>query len=448
MAFENLTNRLNKTFRNIIGKGRLSEKNMDAMLQDIRVALLESDVNYRVTQMFLESIKENFDGANVIASLQPAQMVYKIVRDQLIKLLGDENATLKFNLHGLTSIMIVGLQGSGKTTAAAKIAKQLITKQSKKVLLVAGDIVRPAAIEQLQVLAGEIPCAVFTLGTQTPVIETIRKAQSYAKENNFDTLIIDTAGRLHIDEELMQELVEIEKLLKPDEILLTADAMSGQDIVNVANDFTQRLKISGLIATKFDGDSKGGGVLSVKAISGVPVKFVSVGEKVDDLDIFYPERMADRILGMGDVMTLIEQAEEKLDADVNARSLERLMSGEFTITDMLHQLEQVTKMGPLSGLMGMIPGMNQLAGAINDEDANKEMRKQIAIMRSMTVEERENPQLLRTSRKSRIAKGSGTKMEEVNKLISTYEKSKKQMEMLTKMASSGNLPDFSKIFKQ
>ncbi len=447
MAFDSLSSKLNKTLRNIVGKGKLSERNMEDMLKDIKVALLEADVNFRVTQLFLESIRERFMGSEVSEALEPSQAVLKIVHEELIKLLGSETSELQFNLNGLTSIMLVGLQGTGKTTASAKLANLLKYKQNKKVLLLAADIVRPAAIEQLQILGKQIDVEVFTLGAETPVLTTVQKGLIYAKEKGYDTLIIDTAGRLHIDLELMHELQEIAKIAKPNEILLTADAMSGQDIVNVAKSFAQQLNITGLIATKFDGDSRGGGILSVKAITDVPVKLVSQGEKIEDIDIFYPDRMADRILGMGDMLTLIEQAQEKLDLEASQRSAARLMSGEFNLSDMLEQFQQVGKMGPISGLMKMLPGMGELAGKIDDDTAEKEMRKQIAIIRSMTLEEREDPDLLRTSRKNRVAKGSGTKIEDVNKLLSTFEKTKKQLEIVGRMAKSGNLPDFSKIFK-
>lgn len=448
MAFDNLSTKLNNTLRNIIGKGKLSDRNMENMLKDIQVALLEADVNFRVVQLFLENIKQRFIGEKISDVLDPSQMVLKIVHEELIKLLGEENNDLQFSLHGVTNIMLVGLQGTGKTTASAKLANLLKKKQHKKVLLIAADLVRPAAIEQLQVLGKQIDVYVFSLGQENGTINTVKKGLAYAKEYGFDTVIIDTAGRLHIDEKLMFELQEIEKIAKPNEILLTVDAMSGQDVVNVAQSFAEQLQITGLIATKFDGDSRGGGILSVKAITNVPVKLVSTGEKIEDIDIFYPTRMADRILGMGDMLTLIEQAQDKLDIKAGEKTMERLIAGEFTLSDMLLQFQQVRKMGPISGLMKMMPGMGELAGKINDDQAEKEMKKQIAIIQSMTSVERETPDLLRASRKNRIAKGSGTKIEDVNKLISTYEKTKKQMEMLTKLAKGGSLPDFSNIFKQ
>ncbi len=448
MAFDNLSLKINRTLKNIAGKGKLSERNMNEMLDDIKVALIEADVNYKVVQLFLENIKERFLGNEVSMALDPSQMVLKIVNDELVNLLGDDSNELQFNLNGISTIMMVGLQGTGKTTASAKLANLLNKKQSKKVMLIAADIIRPAAIEQLQVLGKQAGVEVFTMGTSTKASETVTKGLIYAKEKGYDTVIIDTAGRLHIDLELMDELKDLQKISKPTEVLLTADAMSGQDIVNVAKEFNDQLNISGIVATKFDGDSRGGGILSVKAVTGVPIKLVSSGEKIEDIDIFYPTRMAERILGMGDMMTLIEQAEEKLDAQANQRSLERMMNGQFTLQDMLDQFMQVRKMGPISGIMKMLPGMGEMSSQINDQKAESDMKKQIAIIQSMTAEEREDPEILRMSRKSRIANGSGTKVEDVNRLIKTYEKTKKQMDMVSRMAKSGSLPDFSNIFKK
>lgn len=448
MAFDNLSTKLNKTFKNIIGKGKLSEKNMETMLLDIREALIDADVNYRVVQLFLTNIRERFMGSEVSLALEPDQQVLKIVKEELCTLLGNEQAELTFNLNGLTTMMMVGLQGSGKTTATAKLASLLKKKQDKKVLLIAGDLYRPAAITQLEVLAKSIDVEVFTLGLDKTVVDTVKSGIKYAKDNNFDVAIIDTAGRLHIDEQLMDELKEIESAVRLDETLLTVDAMSGQDIVNVAKSFKDALNITGLVATKFDGDSRGGGVLSVKAVTDLAIKLVSQGEKIEDLDYFYPDRMADRILGMGDLLTLIEQAEDKLDSEVGQKSMERMLSGEFSLQDMLDQFVQVKKLGPLSGIMNKIPGMNDMAQGINDEDATSEMNKQIAIIRSMTKVERENPDLIRKSRQYRIASGSGVRVNDVTKLLAAHKKMKKQMGMLTQLAQSGSLPDFSNIFNK
>ncbi|MFV0255097.1 MAG: signal recognition particle protein [Erysipelotrichaceae bacterium] len=446
MAFDNLSNKLNKTFRNIIGKGKLSEKNMEDMLLDIREALIEADVNYRVVQLFLTNIKERFLGSEVSLALDPDQQVLKIVKEELIKLLGNQQADLIFNMNGLTTMMLVGLQGSGKTTAAAKLANLLKAKQSKKVLLIAADLYRPAAITQLQVLAESIAVEVFSQGLETSVVDTVKAGLQYASSNKFDVVIIDTAGLLHIEEKLMSELKEIEAIAKCNEILLTVDSMSGQDVVNVAKSFKDSLNITGLIATKFDGDSRGGGVLSVKAVTELSIKLVSQGEKISDLDYFYPERMAERILGMGDLLTLIEQAEEKLDAEVNEKAMARMMKGEFSLQDMLDQFLQVEKLGPLSGVMKMLPGMGDMSKNIDDQQVTSEMSKQIAIIRSMTAYERENPDLIRKSRQYRIASGAGVKLMDVSKLLANHKKMKKQMGMITQLANAGSLPDFSKLF--
>ncbi|MGL5979019.1 MAG: signal recognition particle protein [Erysipelotrichaceae bacterium] len=446
MAFDNLSNRLNKAFKNITGKGKLTEKNMNEMLREVRMSLLEADVNYSVVKDFIETIKTQAMGTEVMSSLNPGQMVVKIVRDELVKLLGEENAPL--NYSGMTSIMMVGLQGTGKTTASAKIANLIAKKQARKPLLVACDIVRPAAIEQLITLGKSINVEVFSKGVETPAVETAQMALDYAKANGYDTVIFDTAGRLHIDEVLMQELVDIKTLVKPNEILLTVDAMTGQDIVNVAKSFHDTLDVTGLILNKLDGDSRGGGILSVRAITKVPVKFVGLGEKIDDLDVFYPDRMADRILGMGDILTLVEQAQDKMDVDVATKSAERMMSGVFTLDDMLAQFQQVSKMGSLGNLMKMVPGMNQMAGNFDEDKASVQMKKSEAIILSMTKEERANPSLLKASRKSRIAKGSGVQVADVNRLLSQFEKTKTAMKQMSQMMKGGKMPNMGGMGKK
>ena len=311
MAFENLTSKINQAMRNIIGKGKLSERNMDDMLQEIRLALLEADVNYQVVSTFLNDIKEKAIGMQVYQAVDPSEMVVKIVHDGMVNLLGEKEATVDFKLNAITKIMIVGLQGTGKTTNLAKIAKSIKEKNKRRPLIIAADIVRPAAIEQLVTLGKAIDVEVFTLGSDTSALKTVKAGMDHARQNGYDTVLVDTAGRLHIDEELMQELVDIKKEIKPDEILLTVDAMTGQDIINVADSFNKKLNITGLVVTKFDGDARGGGILSVRSVTGVPVKFVGTGEKLDDFELFYPERVADRILGMGDIVSLVEKAQEK-----------------------------------------------------------------------------------------------------------------------------------------
>ncbi|MDE6475541.1 MAG: signal recognition particle protein [Erysipelotrichaceae bacterium] len=440
MAFESLNERLNKAFKNITGKGKLTEKNMTDMLKEVRMSLLEADVNYKVVKDFVEQVKEKALGTEVMSSLNPGQMVVKIVHDEIVALLGNEETGIAYKEHGITSIMMVGLQGTGKTTAAAKIANVLKKKQARKPLLVACDMVRPAAIEQLQTLGKSIGIEVFALGIDTPAVEVVKQALEYGKEHHYDTLLFDTAGRLHIDEELMEELVQMKEMIQPDDILLTVDAMTGQDIVNVAQSFHDQLNVTGLVLTKLDGDSRGGGILSVRSITKVPVKFVGLGEKVEDLDIFYPKRMADRILGMGDIMTLVEQAQEKMDVKESSKVANRMMSGQFTLEDMLVQLQQVKKMGSIAGMLKLIPGMGQMAGQIDDEKADQTMKKNEAILLSMTKEERRNPSILKASRKNRIAKGSGTQVSDVNRLLSQYDKMKQLMKQMSKMSKGGKMP--------
>lgn len=427
MAFDNLTNRLQDTFRNMTGKGKLSEKNITDALSEIRISLLEADVSLDVINELLEHTRSEALGMKVTRDVEPSQMFVKIVNDKLIEILGEEKSELNFNQKpGI--LMMVGLQGSGKTTTIAKIANKL-NKEGKKVLLVAADLARAAAIEQLKILGTQIGVEVFAQENSTPV-EVVKNALAHGKD--FDLILIDTAGRLQIDDALMQQLVDIQALTKPDEILLSVDAMSGQDVIHVANGFKEKLNITGLVATKFDGDSRGGSILSVRYMTQVPVKFVGVGEGIDELDEFYPDRTASRILGMGDIVSLVEKAQEKMDIEASERSAERMMKGQFTLDDMLIQLQQVSKMGPLSGLMKMMPGANQLAGQIDDADASSTMKKTEAMILSMTPEERNDPKIIRSTRKRRIAEGSGTSTTDVNRLLSQYEKMQKQMKMLSR----------------
>lgn len=427
MAFESLSNRLTASFKHIVGKDRLSDKNMDQMLKEIRQALLEADVNYSVVKSFINDVHQKMLGVQVSQNLNPSEMVYKIVRDEIIELLGDETSSLNYSNNGLTVVMMVGLQGTGKTTTAAKIANLIKQKQSRKPLLIAADLIRPAAIEQLRILADQCQVDMFALENNNKATKTVSEGLMYASANGFDTVIIDTAGRLHVDKQLMNELVEIKKIAKPNDILLTVDALTGQDIVNVAKEFDKYLSVTGLVVTKFDGDSRGGGVLSVKAVTNVPVKFVTTGEKIDDIDIFYPDRMASRILGMGDLETLVEKAQEQFDQQLAQKAMENLMNGTFSLDDMLVQMKQLKKLGPLSSVMKMIPGMNQFAGQLDGMDTEAMMKKQQAIIQSMTPYERKHPETLRSSHKNRIAKGSGTTVNDVNKLINSFERSRKLM---------------------
>lgn len=438
MAFDSLSDRLNKTFRDLAGKGKLTDSNMEDMLKEVRLALLEADVNYRIVKDFLNNIRERARGEDVLNSVSPSEMLVKIVHDEIVNLLGEE-APLNIQESGITTIMLVGLQGTGKTTSVAKIANILKHKMNRNPMMIAADVIRPAAIEQLQTLGKEIDVEVFTKGVETNALETVKQGMRYAKENNFDTVLIDTAGRLHIDEELMNELSLIEKEVHPNDILLTVDAMTGQDIVNVATAFKEQLPLTGLVVTKFDGDSRGGGVLSVKSITQVPIKFVGEGEKIEDLDVFYPNRMADRILGMGDIVTLVERAQEKMDLEAAEKSAEKMLKGEFDMDDMLLQFEQVEKLGPLGGIMKMLPGFNQFAGMIDETQASAGLKQTKAIIQSMTKEERRNPSIIRSTMKKRIAKGSGTTVNDVNRVISQFEKTKKAMDMMGSMQKRGTL---------
>lgn len=436
MAFESLTNRLSKVIKNISGKGKLTEANMNDMLKEIRMTLLEADVNFKVVKQFIENVKEKALGQEVLDALNPSQMVVKIVHDEIIKLLGEKEVGLNYDKHHQTFVMMVGLQGSGKTTSVAKIANLIRHKQSRKPLLVACDLVRAAAVEQLITLGKQINVEVY-FEQDSDAITVAKNALEYAKYKDFDTVIFDTAGRLEIDEVLMEELVHLKTLINPHDILLTVDAMSGQNIVNVAQTFNEKLAITGLVVTKLDGDARGGGVLSVASVAKVPVKFAGLGEKIDDLDVFYPDRMASRILDMGDVLTLIEQAQDKMDVKATEKGAKRLMSGEFDLNDMLEQINQMKKMGSMASILKMIPGMSSMANQINMDDADKKMRKNEAIILSMTIEERRDPKILKGGRKIRIAKGSGTQVSDVNRLLKQFEQTKSMMKQMMNMSKNG-----------
>lgn len=428
MAFDQLTNRLQDTFRNMMGKGKLSEKNIQDALREIRIALLEADVSLEVIQELLDHVQKEALGMKVVRDVDPSQMFVKVVHDKLVEILGTENEPLR--LDGKPGIlMMVGLQGSGKTTSIAKIAYHLKNRENKKVLMVAADLARPAAVEQLHILGDQIGVDVFSLENTDPV-DVVKAALKEGK--NYDVLLIDTAGRLQIDEALMGEVKAIQKIAKPDEVLLSVDAMSGQDIINVAEGFDKMLDLTGLMATKFDGDARGGAILSVRSLTNVPVKFVGVGEKIEDLEVFHPDRVASRILGMGDVVSLVEKAEEKMDMEEAEKAAERMMKGQFTLDDMLTQIQQVSKMGPLSGIMKMVPGMNQFAGQMDELGADDQMKKVEAMILSMTPYERANPDKIRSSQKRRIAEGSGTSTTDVNRLLRQYNQMKKQMRMLSR----------------
>ena len=429
MAFQNLSSRLQETMRKLRGKGRLSEKDVDQALREIRLALLEADVNYKVVRDFIAHVKERATGQEVLGSLTPGQQVIRIVNEELTQLMGGTQAKLTLASQPPSVIMLVGLQGSGKTTTSGKLAR-LLKSQGHRPLLVACDVYRPAAIKQLQVLGEQLEIPVFSMGEQNPV-DIAKAACSHARRFGNDVVLLDTAGRLHVDEELMDELVEIKSAVNPVEILLVVDAMTGQDAVNVAEAFNERLELGGVILTKLDGDARGGAALSVKAVTGKPIKFVGVSEKMDGLEPFHPDRMASRILGMGDLLTLIEKAAQAVDQEKAEKMAAKLKEAEFTLEDFLEQIGQMKEMGPIDQLMGMIPGLGakQLRGLEVDDS---HLRKIEAIINSMTPEERRRPEIIGGSRRKRIALGSGTKVQDVNRLLKQFAQTK---QMLKQFAS-------------
>ena len=436
MAFDRLTEKLTESFKRITKQDRISEKHLDTLLSDVRLALLDADVNTQVVNQFLDKIHSSALNQKILTSLKPNEALMKLVYDELVELLGPDTPSFDYPKGQKKVILFVGLQGTGKTTSAAKLAQLLRSKKERKVLLVAADLARPAAIDQLEILAEQAQVSVFVEKDEKNSLNVVKHAMKYAEKNNFDTIIVDTAGRLAIDEALMLELKQIHDYLNPDEVLLTVDAMTGQDVIHTADGFNRNLNLTGLVVTKFDADAKGGAVLSVKALTGVPVKLVGTGEKLDDTDIFYPDRMANRLIGMGDLLSLVEQAQEKMDIEAGQRSMDRIMEGIFTFDDMLDQFNQLSKMGSLQNMLKMIPGASQLANQVNDNESNAMIKKNKAIILSMTPEEREDASLLRASRKNRIAKGSGTTINDVNRLINQYEKAKDQMRLLKRLAKN------------
>ena len=434
--FASLSERLNHIFSKLTKRGKLTELEIRTAMREVRIALLEADVNLKVAKQFIAEVSEKAVGQQVLQSLNPAQQVIKIVNDELIALMGSGNAKLEVSPKPPTVILMCGLQGAGKTTLCGKLALQL-KKQGKKPLLVACDIYRPAAIDQLKVVGGKAQTEVFEKGTQTPS-KTVKQAVEYATRMGYDTVVVDTAGRLHIDDALMKELEEIEKAVTVTEILLVVDAMTGQDAVTVAETFNARLGITGVILTKLDGDTRGGACLSIKAVTGKPIKFIGVGEKLTDLEPFYPDRMASRILGMGDVLSLIEKAQEAV-TEQQAKEMERKMrENSFTLADYLDQFEALKKMGGASALMGMLPG-SKLKIKESDLD-EKKMERTRAIILSMTPKERDNPQIINSSRKRRIAQGSGTTVQEINQLLKQFEQTKALMKQFKSGKGKMRLP--------
>ncbi|THF81291.1 signal recognition particle protein [Cohnella fermenti] len=432
MAFEGLTTRLQNVFGKLRGKGKLSEDDVNEAMREVRLALLEADVNFKVVKDFIAKVKEKAVGAEVQKSFTPGMVVVDIVHKELIELMGGTQAKLAKSNKPPTVILMAGLQGAGKTTLTGKLAK-LLQSQGHKPLLIAGDIYRPAAIKQLEVLGGQIDVPVFSLGDKVSPVDIAGQGVQLAKEQGHDYVLIDTAGRLQIDEALMEEIKQIHAAVKPDEVLLVVDAMTGQEAVNVAKSFHEQLELTGVVLTKLDGDTRGGAALSVKAVTGCPIKFASTGEKIDQLEAFHPDRMASRILGMGDMLSLIEKAQTNIDAE-KAKDLERKMrNAEFTFDDFLEQMEQVRKLGPLDQLLDMMPGMNKLKAAPGFKIDEKQISRTEAIVKSMTKAEKAKPDIINFSRRKRIAAGSGTNVADVNKLIRQFEDMKKMMKQFSGM---------------
>ena len=442
MVFESLSTKLQETFRKLRGYGKLTEKNIEDSLREVRLALLEADVSFKVVKEFIAKVKERAVGQEVLTSLTPGQQVIKIVNDELTKLMGEHEARLMVADHPPTVIMLVGLQGAGKTSTAGKLGA-LLKKEGRRPLLVAADVYRPAAVTQLQVLGKQLDLAVFNIPGASPV-QIATQAMDYALSYQRDTVIIDTAGRLHIDEAMMDELKQIQARVKIHEILLVVDAMTGQDAVNVAAAFRDALSaggtgLTGVILTKLDSDTRGGAALSVRAVTGCPIKFTGSGEKMENLEVFHPSRMASRILGMGDVLSLIEKAEANVDPGKAKNLLEKLKKADFTLEDFLDQMHEMKKLGPLDQILGMLPGIpaKQLKGVQVDE---KEMGKVQAIIQSMTKQERANPAIINGGRRRRIAAGSGTTVQDVNRLLQQFEQSRKLMKQFAEMGGKGKMP--------
>lgn len=451
MAFEGLAQRLQSTIQKITGKGKISEADVKEMMREVRFALIEADVNLKVVKEFVKTVSERAVGQDVMKSLTPGQQVVKIVKDELTALMGGEQNPIQFARKAPTVIMMVGLQGAGKTTTTGKLATLLRKRHNKKPLLVAADVYRPAAIQQLETLGKQLTLPVFSRGTDISPVEIARQAMEEAEKEHHDVVIIDTAGRLHVDEALMQELQDIRDLTKPDEVFLVVDSMTGQDAVNVAKSFNETIGITGVVLTKLDGDTRGGAALSIRSVTEKPIKFVGMGEKMDALEPFHPERMASRILGMGDVMSLIEKAQENVDEEKAKELEQKLRTQSFTLEDFLEQLQQVRSMGPLDEILKMIPGMNKIKGLDNAKVDESQMGRVEAVIYSMTKEERNNPEIINASRRKRIAVGSGTSIQEVNRLLKQFEEMKKMVKQMTGMQQKGKkrmkMPGFDQFFR-
>ena len=433
MAFESLSNKLQEVFKQLRSKGKLTENDVKTAMREVKIALLEADVNFKIVKQFIKKVTERAVGTEVLEGLNPGQQVIKIVNEELIDLMGTTQSKLTFANRPPTIYMMVGLQGAGKTTSSGKLAG-LLRKQGKNPLLVACDVYRPAAIKQLQVVGKTYNIPVFEMGDTVSPVEISKKALEYASEQKHDVILIDTAGRLHIDEELMEELRNIKTAVHPQEILLVVDAMTGQDAVTVAESFDTQLGVDGIILTKLDGDARGGAALSVRSVTNKPIKYIGMGEKMEDLEPFHPDRMASRILGMGDVLSLIEKAQQNFDEKQAIELQKKMRENDFTLDDFLEQMQQVKKMGPIKDLIGMIPGMNQInMDALNNVDPAKEMSRTEAIIQSMTKQERANPSILNGPRKKRIANGCGRSIADVNRLLKQFEELKKLMKQMSDM---------------
>jgi signal recognition particle subunit SRP54 len=437
MAFEGLADRLQNTINKIRGKGKVNEADVKEMMREVRLALLEADVNFKVVKDFVKKVSDRAVGQEVLKSLTPGQQIVKVVQEELTELMGGENSKIAASHRPPTVIMMVGLQGAGKTTTTGKLANLIRKKYNRSPLLVAADIYRPAAIKQLETLGKQLNMPVFSLGDQVSPVEIAKQAIIKAKEDHNDYVLIDTAGRLHVDEHLMDELKNIKELTKPDEIFLVVDAMTGQDAVNVAQSFNEQLGLTGVVLTKLDGDTRGGAALSIRAVTNTPIKFVGLGEKMDAIEPFHPERMASRILGMGDVLTLIEKAQASVDEE-KAKDLEQKMrTASFTLDDFLDQLGQVRKLGPLDEILKMMPGANKIKGLNNVQVDEKQIAHVEAIIQSMTKAEKIQPEIINGNRKKRIAKGSGRSVTEINRLLKQFEDMKKMMKQMTSMQQKG-----------
>ena len=433
MAFENLSDRMQMAMRRVTGRGRLTENDIEEMMREVRLSLLEADVNYKVVKEFIKEVKSQAMGEKIFKGLNPGQQVVKIVNDELKKVMGEEAVSLNISMVGITKIMMVGLQGAGKTTTSGKLAMYLRKKNNLKPLLVALDVYRPAAVEQLKTLGQQLNVDVFDMGTNEKPETIIKRAMEFAVENGNNLVIADTAGRLHIDEGMMQELVNVKEILRPDEVLLTLDAMTGQDAVTVASSFNETLKVTGAILTKLDGDTRGGAALSLRRVTNIPIKLMGMGEKLDQLEVFHPERMAGRILGMGDVMTLVDKVTENIDEDDMMGMMEKMMSGKFNYNDFVKQMKMIKRMGSLGGIMKLIPGMGK---ALKGQDIDEKQLVYVsAMISSMTKEERKNPKLIAqsSSRRRRVAAGSGRKVSDVNRLIQSLDQQTQMMRRMSTM---------------